>query len=822
MPHKLVIYPVLFIILVALLAPAGGISPSGDVRAAGPAQARPVVRYATRTDTSKPLRQIPPIPPVLGEIFTAHAPKRLPNREGSAAPTAGVDPVVQTSTVASTATIGTDFEGVGNVNGVLPPDTNGDIGPNHYVQVVNLSFAIYERDGNRLRGPENINTLWQGFGGPCESTNNGDPIVLYDHLADRWMMSQFALPRFPRGPFYQCIAVSQTPDPTGAWHRYEFLISNDKLNDYPKFGLWPDGYYMSINQFKCNYFFCNWAGAGAVAFERDAMLNGAPARMVYFDLYNTDPNLGGMLPADLDGPAPPAGAPNPFAQFDDSAWGYSPDQLQLWNFHVDWSNTANSTFTFDRALTTAAFDSNMCGGSRNCISQKGGTSVDAIADRLMYRLQYRSFGDHQTLVVNHTVDIDGSDHAGVRWYELRKSADDWSIYQQGTYGPDGDNRWMGSAAMNGAGAIALGYSVSSKNTYPSIRFAGRLAGDPTGEMSRGEGTIIAGGGSQSHSSGRWGDYSMLAVDPTDDCTFWYTQEYYPSSSSAGWHTRIGSFQLSSCDGTVDSPPTVTITNPADGATVSSTFLVTANASDDNGVTQVEFFLDGASLGVDSTSPYTWNWDTTTSSEGSHTIIATATDTADQTGNDSIIVTVDNINDPPAATFSYSCTDLTCTFDASGSYDSDGSIASYDWGFGDGSTGVGVNSTHAYATPGDYTVTLIVTDNDNATGTVAQTVTVSAPSAGVNVESIDPNTMASGDTINVTITGTGFANGASVTFENGSGPAPAASITAIDSTTISASVSSKSGGPRRDRVWDVRVTNPDGSAGVLPGGFIVTP
>jgi hypothetical protein len=583
------------------------------------------------------------MPPVLGDIFTAHPPKRLPNREGSAAPATGVDPVLQTSIGGASLGTSTSFEGINNVNGVLPPDTNGDIGPNHYIQIVNLAFAIFDRNGNVLQTPENINTLWSGFGGPCETSNDGDPIVLYDHLADRWMASQFALPRFPRGPFYQCIAVSQSGDPLGAWHRYEFLISNDKLNDYPKFGLWPDGYYMSINQFKCNFAFCNWAGAGAVAFERDQMLAGGPARMVYFDLYNTDPNLGGMLPADLDGPIPPASAPNPFAQFDDDAWGYSPDQLQLWNFHVDWNNTANSTFTLDRALRTAAFDSNMCGGSRNCIPQPGGTNVDAIADRLMYRLQYRNFGDHQTLVVNHTVDTNGNDRAGVRWYELRDSGSGWTINQQGTFSPDATQRWMGSAAMNAAGDIALGYSASSTSLSPSIRFTGRLASDPLGQMTQGEGTIVAGSGYQTHSSGRWGDYSMLAVDPLDNCTFWYTQEYYHSVSSASWQTRIGSFQLSSCGGTVDNPPSVTITNPTDGATVSGPIAVTASASDDNGVTQVEFFVDGGSIGADTNGLDGWSadWDTTSAGDGSRSVTATATDTIGQTGSDSINVTISN-------------------------------------------------------------------------------------------------------------------------------------------------------------------------------------
>src|SRR5262249_6637886 len=229
--------------------------------------------------------------------------------------------------------------------GVLPPDTNAAVGPNHIVQWVNLSFAVWDKSGNLLSGPVAGNTIWSGLGGACQSRNDGDPIVLYDHLANRWVLSQFAMPNYPSGPFYQCIAVSTTGDPTGTYARYQFQISATKLNDYPKLAVWPDGYYMSMNQYVCSFVGCSWAGAGVAVFERAQMLSGGAARVVYQDLYNVDPNLGGMLPSSLDGPAPPAGTPNYFSQVDDDAWGYSPDQLQIWAFHADWSNTANATFT---------------------------------------------------------------------------------------------------------------------------------------------------------------------------------------------------------------------------------------------------------------------------------------------------------------------------------------------------------------------------------------------------------------------------------------------------------------------------------------------
>jgi PKD repeat protein len=712
----------------------------------GTGHAPPVVQEATRSDTSAPLRdmpEFPPMPAVLGEIFERPR-KNLPHRDDSAGP-ASPDPVVQDAPIdVSAPTNIENFAGMGNRNGVLPPDTVGDIGPSHYVQMTNLSMAVYNRDGSVAQAPMDTNLVWDGFGGPCDNTNDGDPIVLYDHLADRWMISQFALPRFPRGPYYQCIAVSQTPDPTDSWHRYEFTYSRNKLNDYPKFGVWPDGYYMSVNQFSCSVFGCSWAGAGVVAFERVAMVNGDPnPRMVLFDLANVDLNLGGMLPADLDGPSPPpAGAPNPYMQMDDNAWNYSPDQVQIWNFHVDWTNTSNSSFTIDDAapLPTMGFDSNMCGYSRNCIPQPGGTSVDAITDRLMNRLQYRNFGTHETLVTNQTVDV-GGNHAGVRWYELRGGEGNWSIEQQGTYAPDSDHRWMGSAAMNGAGDIALGYSVSSGTTYPSIRYTGRLDGDTPGDMTITEGSIVAGSGFQTHSSGRWGDYSALSVDPMDDCTFWYTQEYYEGGGSiADWKTRIGSFTLAAC-GVVDDPPyDVTVDLPTAGTTVSGNSVdVTASASDDNGVTQVEFFADTTSIGTDTDITGGWSivWDTTSGAfpDGDYDLTAEAEDTIGQTTvSASVTVTVDNVNDPPVASFTYDCTDLTCDFDGTGSNDPDGTIVSYDWVFGDTNGDTGATPQHTYAAAGTYTVVLTVTNDDAVPvqDTDSQDVTVS--------EAVEPTTL----------------------------------------------------------------------------------
>ena len=426
---------------------------------------------------------------------------------------------------------------------LTPPDTDGDVGPNHYVQIVNVQYQIFDKSGNSLYGPADNNTMWSGFGGLCETNNDGDPIVLYDHLADRWFFSQFAL---GNNDFHQCIAVSTTGDPTGQWYRYDYLVSQTKMNDYPKFGVWPDGYYMSCNQFASEF-----EGVGIMVFQRDKMLQGYPAQAVYWD--TPDESLWSMLPSNLDGPPPPDGTPNYFVQIEDDGWGdpYTQDALGIWQCSVDWTTPANSTFTYLATLPTAAFDADMCDYERDCIPQPStSTTLDAISDRLMYLLQYRDFGSYQTLVTNHTVDATGSDQAGIRWYELRDSGSGWAIHQQGTYAGDGtneDHRWMGSIAMDGEGDIALGYSVSGTATYPSVRYVGRLPGDTLGTLPQGEATMVDGAGTQTDSN-RWGDYSAMSVDPVDDCTFWYTQEYYGDGASGiDWSTRIGAFKFDSCE-----------------------------------------------------------------------------------------------------------------------------------------------------------------------------------------------------------------------------------------------------------------------------------
>jgi hypothetical protein len=375
-------YLILAFLLVAYAASSGTYTP-----ALGQASLQPMVISPVHRDVSPPLRHISPLFFRPGSIARV-----LPNE-----PLPKARKAVQGQSMPAPIQ---NFDGLNNINGVLPPDTEGDIGPNHYVQWVNLSFAIYNKSGTRIYGPAAGNTLWSGFGGPCQIQNDGDPIVLYDRLADRWFFSQFALPNYPNGPFYTCIAVSTTGDPTGSYYRYAFLWSNTKMNDYPKFGVWPDGYYMTANQFNTDG---SWGGAGVAVFERTQMLAGQSARMVQFDLFNVNPNFGGMLPSDLNGPTPPAGTPNFFAEIDDDIFGFPNDQLSIWQFHVDWTNTSNSTFGLNGnpnvVLPTNPFDSALCNFSSNCIPQPGTSrGLDAISDRLMYRLQYRYFGSYQTLL----------------------------------------------------------------------------------------------------------------------------------------------------------------------------------------------------------------------------------------------------------------------------------------------------------------------------------------------------------------------------------------------------------------------------------------
>lgn len=498
-------------------------------------QTEPVVKTATYFRATTPLRDMVKIPP--GQRDRSWKDNIIRNevreKDPVYVPDSWHDPLAQTEMGRGTMTTPIEnFEGTGNVNSIMPPDTDGDVNADYFFQMINLSFTIFDKQGNIVDGPYDNSTLWDGFIGPWTGTNDGDPIVLYDEIADRWMVSQFAV-NTSDGTYWELIAISATSDPTGVYYQYAFQFPD--FNDYPKFGLWNDAYYASFNMFG-SYF-----RVAAAAFERDSMLVGAPgARMVLFDLPNGS-NPHSMLPADFDGTPPPAGTPNPFIYFNDYS---SNDELRIWEFDVDWATPSNSTFAETQILYPTDFDSDLCAAERDkCIDQPGTTvRLESLADRLMYRLQYRNFGGYEAMVVNHTVDV-GSGHAGIRWYEFRDTGSGWTIYQEGTYAPDSDHRWMGSIAMDGFGNIGLGYSVSSSTTYPSIRITGRQSSDPLGQMTVAETEIIAGGGSQTYSAARWGDYSHMAVDPSDDSTFWFTTEYMAMTAEWDWQTRIASFRI---------------------------------------------------------------------------------------------------------------------------------------------------------------------------------------------------------------------------------------------------------------------------------------
>jgi uncharacterized membrane protein len=521
-------------------------------------------------DVSPRLDELPVAPPPAPGRFREHPVYGVPIPGAG-----GADPVVQDRAgTAAAATLLTNFEGVGSgftgPQGTFsvtsaPPDPNGAIGPNHYVEVVNSSFAVLDKTGTVLYGPVPTNTLWSGFGGGCQANDDGDATVEYDKLANRWIISQFSITS--PYPYSQCIAVSTTGDPTGSYYRYEFGGFGNELPDYPKLGVWPDAYYTTFNLFRNGLTF---DGPEICAYDRSKMLLGQTATQQCFVLSTA---YGSLLPADLDGSTlPPAGSPNFLLAFGSNV-------LQLWKFHVDWTTPSNATVTGPTTLPVASF-SPACGGDA-CVPQPGTSQqLDSLGDRLMYRLAYRNFGDHESLVVNHSVTAGSS--VGVRWYELRNPNGAPVVYQQGTYAPDGTYRWLGSVAMDHAGNIALGYSASSSTVSPSVRYTGRVAGDPLGTMTQGEGVLLTGTGSQTGHP-RWGDYSSMSVDPVDDCTFWYTNEYFTTTGTR-WHTRIGSFTLPGCttappsDFSISSAPSsVSVVQGGSGTSTVSTAITSGSA-----------------------------------------------------------------------------------------------------------------------------------------------------------------------------------------------------------------------------------------------------
>lgn len=427
-----------------------------------------------------------------------------------------------------------NFNGQG-YSGVNPPDTVGDVGLNYFIQSINggggATYVIYSKaDGSVVAGPFSMESLGSGS---CAS-GLGDPVVLYDELAQRWMISEFS-----NAANVLCVYVSQTSDPiSGGWYNYVFNTPN--FPDYPKYGVWPDGYYVGTNENISRLY----------ALDRLSMLNGDPATAQSFSATDLSGFSFQMVtPADLDGStAPPPGAPNVFMRHRDDeihagSSNGSEDYLELFEFSVDWGTPANSSLTGPISIAVSEFDSTLCGTSSfSCFPQPGtSTQLDPLREVVMFRLSYRNFGAYQVLLGNLVTDVDGSDHGGVRWFELRNSGGSWSVFQEGTYAPDSDNRWMAGIAMDGSGNIAVAYNVSSSSTFPGLRYAGRLASDPLGTLPQGEYTIV--NGSASNNSNRYGDYASMGVDPADGCTFWFTGQY---NNAGSWSTRIATFSFDEC------------------------------------------------------------------------------------------------------------------------------------------------------------------------------------------------------------------------------------------------------------------------------------
>jgi len=546
---------------VSLALSFAGMAGAGIVGAAeGPQDKAPVqqphgifrgVSTAVKFDISPPLRSMQPAADPLQKIGDT---QRNSGMEGPLGPQTP-DTVIQTRIgPGEIPAPNLSFDGFDGT-GPNPPDPVGDVGPNHYVAMANLRFAIYSKAGALLFGPVNNNTLWAGFGGDCQTDNSGDPIVLHDQLADRWILTQFTA----SGPtFFNCVAVSTTPDPTGTYFRWAFSNGTD-FPDYPKYGVWPEALFISTRDFAGGGPF---VGLSVFAINRAQLVAGNPAPQVIEFFVNAATaggmfNIGdGLLPSDLDGSTlPPPGTPNFFIGSRDQGgpYGAPNDSLTLWRYIADFTNPPASSFTLVTTLPVSTFDSIMpapCSTTRECIPQPPPTGATQRLDHLGYRQRplhraaYRNFGTHEAIVTNQSVEAPAN-MSGVRWYEIRNPNTAPAIFQDGTYSPgatDGIFRWMGSIAQDRAGNMALGFSVSDGvSTFPGIRYTGRLVTDPLGEMPQGEGVMVDGIGAQLTTNNRWGDYTSMNVDPTTDCTFWYINEYYPVSSGTIWRLRIGQF-----------------------------------------------------------------------------------------------------------------------------------------------------------------------------------------------------------------------------------------------------------------------------------------
>jgi hypothetical protein len=495
-------------------------------------QKNPIVIHEMKHDVSLPLsvmaKLAPPPKPGAIELREHRAPKHFFNITKAPDPVVQLEygPDVSTTTILNFDSI-TEEQG-----GAYPPDTNGSVGATQFVLITNFDYAVFDKSGNQLLAPTRIHNIWSGFGGQCGTDDGGDPIALWDKQAQRWVVEQL---EYFGNPDQFCVAVSTSNDATGTYNRYSFSFGS-ALPDYPKLSVWPDAYYLSVNNFG--------AGFGEpCALDRTAMLAGTTATMICFP-----PNSANFsfMPSDLDGAtAPPSGEPNHFVEL-----GNNNTSLNEYEFHVDFSNPNNATFTGPNVINVPPFTLLCGGGGGACIPQPGTSNlVDALGDRMMYRLAYRNFGTYETMVIAHSVSPAGSGSSAVaatRWYELRSTppGNPWTLYQTGTEANKTINIWMASFAMDKMGNIAAGASFDNSTTIdPSIGYSGRVPTDPLGTLEAPK--IVAHGTGVETASNRWGDYSSMSIDPSDDCTFWYSQEYF-KSNGLDWVSHVTSFKFNSC------------------------------------------------------------------------------------------------------------------------------------------------------------------------------------------------------------------------------------------------------------------------------------
>ena len=496
-------------------------------------KSKTIVTYPSAFAVSQRLSELP----IDLSPFAAHEtpePRPSPLRSKAVGgPWQQEDPVLQKEIRPLVAAIpGVDFDGV-PANGWAPSDSNLAVGPNHIVETVNVQFAVYSKSGTLLTGPTNFTTFFAPLGGDC-AAGSSDPIVLYDRQADRWLISDIGI----NSTFSECVGVSTTNDPTGAYVLYAYSFGTS-LNDYPKLGVWPtasnSAYLATYNVFAP----AGFAGADLCGLDRAKMLLGDSSAAQLCQL--SPNNEGSYLPSDMDGPTPPTnGTPGLYLTWHDN----NPGQLLLRSLTL---NFAVGTATLSSPTTiSVANDSFACGNGGTCVPQSGTTqTLDTLGDRLMYRFAIRHFADHDRAVVNHAVG-NGSQVA-VRWYELYDPAGNVTLNQQGTFAPDTTYRWMASMAEDKNGDIGLGYSASSSTIHPAVRFTGRVPSDPLGTLES-EASILEPNGSQNGGLSRWGDYTALQVDPSDDCTFWYVDQYEKVNGKFNWSTTIGSFAFVGCSG----------------------------------------------------------------------------------------------------------------------------------------------------------------------------------------------------------------------------------------------------------------------------------